>query len=131
MVTKSRGTSRKLTEGNASRRKKTESRGLAKGSEGSQTSLRHIAAEGSEVKVLQVPDVWLTTEEVAAYLRVTQKTVLHHHKESGLPAGRVGNQFRFRKADVDAWVNARGHGNSEPDGGNGHDPSLGANGRAS
>jgi excisionase family DNA binding protein len=49
-------------------------------------------------------DVFLTTTEVLEYLQVNLRTVYRLLKAGKLPAVRVGRQWRFRKADVDAWL---------------------------
>lgn len=49
-------------------------------------------------------DVHLTTAEVLEYLQVNLRTVYRLLKAGQLPAVRVGRQWRFRKADVDAWL---------------------------
>jgi len=52
------------------------------------------------------PEVIMTTEEVLAYLQVKLRTVYRLIKAGKIPAVRVGRQWRFRKGDVDAWLNA-------------------------
>jgi len=49
-------------------------------------------------------DVFLTTEEVLEYLQVNLRTVYRLIKAGRLPAVRVGRQWRFRKADIDLWL---------------------------
>ena len=55
-----------------------------------------------------VGDIYNTTAEIAALLRVTPKTVAKLVKSDGLPASRVGRQLRFVRRDVAAWVSERG-----------------------
>ncbi len=43
----------------------------------------------------------LTAEEAAAYLRVNKETVLRRLRDGRLPGGKVGNQWRIRRADLD------------------------------
>ena len=62
-------------------------------------------------------DVFLTTEEVLAYLQVNLRTVYRLIKAGQIPAVRVGRQWRFRKRDIDAWLDrqsASGAGESRP-----------------
>ena len=47
---------------------------------------------------------FLTTEEVLAYLQVNLRTVYRLIKAGRIPAVRVGRQWRFRKRDIDAWL---------------------------
>ena len=49
-------------------------------------------------------DVFLTTEEVLEYLQVNLRTVYRLIKAGKIPAVRVGRQWRFRKADIDRWL---------------------------
>jgi excisionase family DNA binding protein len=55
---------------------------------------------------LNFPDdeVFLTTEEVLEYLQVNLRTVYRLIKAGKIPAVRVGRQWRFRKRDIDAWL---------------------------
>lgn len=46
----------------------------------------------------------MTLEEVADYLRVTEKTIHRLLKRGGIPAIKVGHQWRFDKASVDEWL---------------------------
>lgn len=45
----------------------------------------------------------MTLVEVAAYLRLSKDTVYRLANAAKIPASKVGNQWRFRKEDVDAW----------------------------
>jgi excisionase family DNA binding protein len=49
-------------------------------------------------------DHFLTTEEVLDYLQVNLRTVYRLIKAGKIPAVRVGRQWRFRKRDIDAWL---------------------------
>ena len=46
----------------------------------------------------------MTVEEVAAYLRVTEKTIYRMLKRGSIPASKVGHQWRFDKAAIDEWL---------------------------
>jgi excisionase family DNA binding protein len=60
---------------------------------------------------LQSDEVFLTTEEVLEYLQVNLRTVYRLIKAGKIPAVRVGRQWRFRKRDIDAWLDSqRPHG---------------------
>ncbi len=54
-----------------------------------------------------IDDAFLTTEEVLEYLQVTQRTVYRLIKAGRSPAVRVGRQWRFRKQDVDRWLESQ------------------------
>ena len=47
-------------------------------------------------------DRLMTLKELAAYLNLNERTVLKLAAEGPLPAVKVGNQWRFRKAMIDA-----------------------------
>lgn len=46
----------------------------------------------------------LTVHEVAAYLRVNQRTVYRLAINHKLPAFKVGTTWRFRRTDIDCWI---------------------------
>jgi excisionase family DNA binding protein len=52
-------------------------------------------------------DAFLTTEEVLDYLQVNLRTVYRLIKAGKIPAVRVGRQWRFRKRDLDVWLEAQ------------------------
>jgi excisionase family DNA binding protein len=52
-------------------------------------------------------DSFLTTEEVLEYLQVNLRTVYRLIKAGKIPAVRVGRQWRFRKRDIDAWLESQ------------------------
>ena len=49
---------------------------------------------------------FLTTDEVLDYLQVNLRTVYRLIKAGKIPAVRVGRQWRFRKRDIDAWLDS-------------------------
>jgi excisionase family DNA binding protein len=58
-----------------------------------------------------IDESFLTTEEVLEYLQVNLRTVYRLIKAGKIPAVRVGRQWRFRKRDIDAWLdNQRARG---------------------
>src|SRR5437016_14436648 len=60
-------------------------------------------------------ETFLTTEEVLEYLQVNLRTVYRLLKAGRIPAVRVGRQWRFRKGDIDAWLDSqRPRGGSRP-----------------
>jgi len=46
----------------------------------------------------------MTLQEVADYLRVTEKTIYRLLRRGKIPATKVGNQWRFDKTLVDEWL---------------------------
>src|SRR5262249_6956776 len=54
-----------------------------------------------------IDETLLTTEEVLEYLQVNLRTVYRLIKAGKIPAVRVGRQWRFRKRDIDAWLDSQ------------------------
>jgi excisionase family DNA binding protein len=46
----------------------------------------------------------LTLTEVAAYLRVTKRTLYRLAQEGQLPAFKLGGTWRFRREELDRWI---------------------------
>ena len=51
-----------------------------------------------------MPDEILTLPEVALLLKIAEKTVYSMAQKSQLPAFKVGGQWRFRRVDIDQWI---------------------------
>ena len=49
----------------------------------------------------------LTIEEVASYLRVSERTVYDWAQKGEIPSGKIGTVWRFKKSDIERWVNER------------------------
>src|SRR5260221_12260668 len=49
-------------------------------------------------------DRLLTLKELAAYLSVNERTLLKLVSEGNIPGVKIGNQWRFRKAMIDTWL---------------------------
>ena len=47
----------------------------------------------------------MNVQEVADYLRVTRKTVYRLLGRDGIPATRIGRQWRFKDTTIDDWLN--------------------------
>ncbi len=52
-------------------------------------------------------DEILTVMEVATLLKVAGKTVYTMAQQDELPAFKVRGQWRFRRADIDDWMNSQ------------------------
>jgi excisionase family DNA binding protein len=52
-------------------------------------------------------DPFLTTEDVTGYLQLNLRTVYRLIRAGRIPAVRVGRQWRFRRSDVDRWLESR------------------------
>lgn len=49
----------------------------------------------------------LTIEEVAKYLRVSERTVYDWAQKGEIPSGKIGTVWRFKKSEIEKWVNDR------------------------
>lgn len=47
----------------------------------------------------------MTIEEVAAYIRVSERTVYDWAQKGELPGGKLGTTWRFKRDDIEKWVN--------------------------
>jgi PTS system nitrogen regulatory IIA component len=58
-----------------------------------------------------IDDDILTIEEVAKYLRVSERTVYDWAQKGEIPSGKIGTVWRFKKTEIERWVNSRLSGN--------------------
>jgi PTS system nitrogen regulatory IIA component len=49
----------------------------------------------------------LTIEEVAKYLRISERTVYDWAQKGEIPAGKFGTVWRFKKEEIERWVDGR------------------------
>lgn len=50
-------------------------------------------------------DRWISIEEAADYLGVNKDTIRNWIKqEKGIPAHKIGKQWKFKCAELDEWV---------------------------
>ena len=56
----------------------------------------------------------LTIEEVAKYLRVSERTVYDWAQKGEVPSGKIGTVWRFKKSEIEKWVNDRLSSGSRP-----------------
>jgi nitrogen PTS system EIIA component len=52
------------------------------------------------------PDI-MTIEEVASYLRVSERTIYDWAKKAEIPCGKLGTTWRFKRSAIEEWVNRR------------------------
>ena len=52
------------------------------------------------------PEPWVSLEEIAQHLAVSQDTIHRWIRNRGLPAHQVGRIWRFKIGEVDEWVRA-------------------------
>ncbi len=58
-------------------------------------------------------DVYLTTADALVYLRTAPRTLYRLLATGKIPAVRIGRQWRFRKANLDRWLESRAR--AQPD----------------
>ena len=56
-------------------------------------------------------DQILTLKEVADYLKLTEKTAYRLVAEGKLPGFKVGGAWRFKREDLEAWIEAQKNNN--------------------
>lgn len=56
----------------------------------------------------EMEDRWLSVGDICTYLGVSNDTVYRWIEKQDMPAHRVGRLWKFKKEQVDAWVEAGG-----------------------
>jgi len=55
-----------------------------------------------------VPDErFMTIKEIAEYLHLNERTVYKWAQEGTIPGSKLGSTWRFRRSEVDLWVEQR------------------------
>jgi hypothetical protein len=57
---------------------------------------------------------WLSVDDVAVHLGVRRGTVYKWVERLGLPARKVGRLLKFKRSEIDAWVERRSAGARKP-----------------
>lgn len=57
----------------------------------------------------------MTVREVAGYLNVDEKTIYRLAKRGELPGFKVAGTWRFKKDDIDQWIEERKRGSVSGD----------------
>jgi PTS system nitrogen regulatory IIA component len=55
---------------------------------------------------MKQPEI-MTIEEVANYLRVSERTVYDWAQKKEIPCGKLGTVWRFKRSEIENWVNKR------------------------
>lgn len=55
----------------------------------------------------KVSDEILTIKEMAAYLKVAEKTIYRLAGSKKLPGFKVGGIWRFKRSEIDHWINTQ------------------------
>ena len=56
-----------------------------------------------------MPDDVLTLKEVAAYLKVTERTIYRMVGDRKIPAFKVGGSWRFKLSEINDWIKSQSH----------------------
>ena len=56
----------------------------------------------------ELEDRWLSVDEISQYLGVSSDTIYRWIDKQAMPAHRMGRLWKFKKDQVDAWVEAGG-----------------------
>lgn len=56
---------------------------------------------------------WLSVDDVSAYLGIRRGTVYKWVERYGLPARKVGRLLKFRRPDIDKWMESRPPANAD------------------
>jgi excisionase family DNA binding protein len=52
------------------------------------------------------PEPWISLEDIAQHLGVSQDTVHRWIRNRGMPAHQIGRLWKFKVSEVDEWVRA-------------------------
>jgi excisionase family DNA binding protein len=66
-----------------------------------------MIAHAKSGTVFALGDRLMTLKEVAVYLHLTVRTLYKWAQEGTIPASKLGSAWRFRKSDLDTWVEER------------------------
>jgi len=50
----------------------------------------------------------MTTDQAAEFLQTSRDTLLRKARAGQIPAAKLGREWRFSRADLDAWLQAGG-----------------------
>jgi excisionase family DNA binding protein len=59
-------------------------------------------------------DQFMKLREVAEYLRLNERTIYKWAQEGAIPASKLGSTWRFRKSDIDGWIEEHKNKRHEP-----------------
>jgi excisionase family DNA binding protein len=52
---------------------------------------------------------WMTRTETALYLKVSRATLDRLLAQKKIPAYKVGRLWRFKKSEIDQWIEGKSH----------------------
>jgi excisionase family DNA binding protein len=47
---------------------------------------------------------WINLSDAAAHLNVSKSFLYQKGKSLGIPRGKLGSKYRYKKSDLDAWL---------------------------
>lgn len=50
------------------------------------------------------PEKWVNLKEIAAHTSLSKDTIRNYIKRGVIPFHRIGNQYKFKISEIDAWV---------------------------
>lgn len=53
-------------------------------------------------------DRWLSVDDIAAYLGIKRDTVYRWISQRNMPGHKIGRLWKFRKEEVDEWMQSGG-----------------------
>ena len=59
----------------------------------------------------------MTVKEVAEYLKITEKTTYRLTAEGKIPGFKVGGAWRFRRTEIETWIENQSKKSSDSNGG--------------
>lgn len=74
--------------------------------------LGHCLIADEELAMADLEDRWLSVDEIAKHLGVSNDTVYRWIDKHSMPAHRMGRFWKFKKDEVDDWVKAGGAANT-------------------
>lgn len=57
-------------------------------------------------------DEIITIKDVAAYLKLNEKTAYRLVLNGDIPGFKVGGSWRFKRSEIKNWIEKQSHGNS-------------------
>ena len=66
-----------------------------------------VPVSGGEGGISMNQQEFMTTKEVAQYLRVDQYTIYRLVSQKKIPAFKIGNQWRFKRSLLERWLKSK------------------------
>jgi excisionase family DNA binding protein len=74
-----------------------------------------VCADLTVLGARMIDDRWVSVDEIRDYLGVTRDTIYKWIAEKKMPAHRIGRLWKFKKDQVDEWVETGGAGMTRAD----------------